>query len=971
METIPSPSKASPSDNDEPITLALAVRRLLALDDESVRHRWIERCVAHFPPDEVLPVLKDESEHHLNSNPQMAKRLAEALIFASELIERPEYRALGIMAMGDVHRVLGQFEDSVAAMDQAGDLFLALGNEVGWARTRNGWLRSAHHIGRGEAALPVADRARAILTEHQMWLRAANLTYNTAFVCTELGRYDEALAHYDRAEAIYASLGETAELDAAHMKLNKAVLLTQLGDFQTSLRLCEEVREVFFRHGQTASALRQDEHVAIVNAAQGHYTRALHYYGSVLAAMENAGQDVDAAWVSVGIVTCYLSLNRNSEARELAEETILRFERYGAPTEAATVRLYAALAHARLGDTQQALLILDEATRAFAAAGLIVHLALVTLQRATLHLEDENWSAATQEAARASALFTERGLTIRQAQADLVRARASLALGDCTMAEALAESALSVSREKEIPWLAHECQHVLGGVAEARGDLGGALDAYAQAVANIETMQSSLATELRTNFLADKLRVYEDAISASLRLARPELAFAYLERAKSRALVDYLTSNLEVQIRAREGTSPDLLDTLARLREEHNFFYNQLYGYELTRPQEAMSAHLDEATLRSAIRDREKRIARALERLALDRTEGLSVVSPAEEEFRAIPRLDDDTVLLEYYFRPGGGAVFVLSPDGITVVPLSARPREIQRLLHQWHLNLAATGRAMASNAPLDGLGRNARGILGALYRALIAPVAPYLAGCTRLIVIPYGPTHTVPFHALHDGTGYLLEAAEVSACLSSRVLRLCAERPRRGNQSALVMAHTNGGRLPAVLAEARAVTALLPGEFYAEDEATRAALARSAARHRVIHLAAHGEARLDNPTFAHIQLADGQLSTVDVFNLPLQGALVTLSACETGQSVVTGGDELIGLSRGFLHAGASTLVQSLWRVEDETTAQIMAHFYGEICAGQPKGAALRTAQRAMLSTHGVHPYYWAPFQLIGDSGPL
>lgn len=184
-------------------------------------------------------------------------------------------------------------------------------------------------------------------------------------------------------------------------------------------------------------------------------------------------------------------------------------------------------------------------------------------------------------------------------------------------------------------------------------------------------------------------------------------------------------------------------------------------------------------------------------------------------------------------------------------------------------------------------------------------------------------------------------------------------------------MAHTNRGRLPAVLAEARAVAALLPSELYVEDEATRATLVRAAARHRVIHLAAHGEARLDNPTFAHIQLADGQLSTVDVFNLPLQGTLVTLSACETGQSVVTGGDELIGLSRGFLYAGASTLVQSLWRVKDHTTAQMMTHFYGEICAGKPKGAALRAAQRAMLSSHGVHPYYWAPFQLIGDSGPL
>jgi CHAT domain-containing protein len=144
-----------------------------------------------------------------------------------------------------------------------------------------------------------------------------------------------------------------------------------------------------------------------------------------------------------------------------------------------------------------------------------------------------------------------------------------------------------------------------------------------------------------------------------------------------------------------------------------------------------------------------------------------------------------------------------------------------------------------------------------------------------------------------------------------------------------------------------------------------------AAGHHTVIHLATHGEARLDNPMFAHLKLADGQLSMVDIFNLPLQGTLVTLSACETGRSVVAGGDELIGLSRGFLYAGAKTLVQSLWRVEDGSTAGLMTEFYRGIRAGCWMGDALRDAQRAMLATHGTHPFFWAPFQLIGDDGPL
>jgi CHAT domain-containing protein len=138
-----------------------------------------------------------------------------------------------------------------------------------------------------------------------------------------------------------------------------------------------------------------------------------------------------------------------------------------------------------------------------------------------------------------------------------------------------------------------------------------------------------------------------------------------------------------------------------------------------------------------------------------------------------------------------------------------------------------------------------------------------------------------------------------------------------------------------------------------------------------LIHLAAHGEARLDNPTFAHLKLADGRLSTVDVFGLDLHGAVVTLSACETGRGVVAGGDELIGLSRGFLYAGAATLVQSMWRVEDGSTATLMSGYYRSLRDGQTKGASLRGAQLAMLDSGASHPYLWGAFQMIGDGGEL
>ena len=376
--------------------------------------------------------------------------------------------------------------------------------------------------------------------------------------------------------------------------------------------------------------------------------------------------------------------------------------------------------------------------------------------------------------------------------------------------------------------------------------------------------------------------------------------------------------------------------------------------------------------LQQAVADRERRIVKIHERLALLRdADGLEALGPrrARADAPTLPRVDAGSVLLEYVFWEDRGAVFVVSPSGLAVEPLAVGAVALQRLLNRWQLNLESTARALHSGETLDRLAENANGQLANLYRALVEPVAAHLSGIERLVVVPYGPAHGVPFHALFDGQRYLAERLEIWTSPSSSLLDLCSQRTGASIGRALVVGYS-GGLLPGVLDEARAVSALLGGTCYLEAEATRAAVLAEGSQHRILHLAAHGEARLDNPVFAHLTLADGQLGMADIFALRLDGALVTLSACETGRSAVVGGDELVGLSRGFLFAGASTLVQSLWRVDDASTARLMQKFYAALCAGAAPGQALRRAQCSFID-HGMHPYVWAPFQVVGYGGPL
>jgi len=464
------------------------------------------------------------------------------------------------------------------------------------------------------------------------WLRAGNVDFNTAWIRYELGDFEAALELLDRARETYARLGEAGQNHIARTDNNRAILLTSMGDFRGALALHAKARAAYEAHGEVVNLLRSDYHVASVYTGQGQYTRALRMNGEVFAGMEKAGLDVEAAWVALNMLECYLGLNRDQEALTLAEETIARFERCGTPTEAAKARFYSAVANARLGDRARALGRLDEAAGAFAASGQAGQLGVVALHRAGLHLADRAWDAALAEAERAREVFSARGMAVRQAQADLAAARALAGLGAPRRAAARARAALAIAKARGATWLGHEGHHVLAGVARARGQVQAAQAEYDRAPAAVERVQSRLATELRTNFLADKLEVYHDAIDCALAAAQPQRAFHYLERAKSAALVDYLASNLDVRVAARGGADLEQERALAALREQHAWLYNRLNGHGLAeRPEQALRRE-DADRLATQLRDLEREIARRLDRLALDVHHGRGEVEAVARE---------------------------------------------------------------------------------------------------------------------------------------------------------------------------------------------------------------------------------------------------------------------------------------------------------------------------------------------------
>ena len=155
--------------------------------------------------------------------------------------------------------------------------------------------------------------------------------------------------------------------------------------------------------------------------------------------------------------------------------------------------------------------------------------------------------------------------------------------------------------------------------------------------------------------------------------------------------------------------------------------------------------------------------------------------------------------------------------------------------------------------------------------------------------------------------------------------------------------------------------------ELFVGQDATENVLRTKGPTSRNIHIATHGRFRQDNPMFSAIRLGGSSLSLFDLYQLRLPVELITLSGCSTGLNVVAAGDELIGLARGLLHAGAQSLILSLWDVHDKSTAEFMTAFYGFLRLGKTKAEALQASILQLKSSY-PHCYQWAPFILVGKT---
>lgn len=895
-----------------------------------------------------------------------ADGLARAALWIAEKLGDEACRAQSLRAIGHVHHTRGEYAEALEHHQAARTTFLGLGRDIDVARTLNGALQSLICLGRYDEALAWAAEARAIYERHDNHLGLARLDSNVGNILYRQDRFAEALVLYERAHERLTRVGEPQ--DVAATLSNIAVVQISFNGFDNALGAYHEARAFCEQHNMPLLTLRADYNIAGIYYLRGEYTRALEMYRAARAESDRLGDPYHGALCDLDRAEIFLELNLGDEAADLAAEARQQFEALGMNYETAKAITILALTTSRR-DSRASHTLFNRARRLFARERNQVWLGLMDFYEALALFRDARYARATTLAEQARRQFEQTLLPGKAALCDLLLSRLALQSGNVPLAEQACSAAFEKLAGAEAPMLTYQAHCVLGLLHEAQGEPARAFEAFQRAAGSLEKLRNHLQSEsLRVAFLEDKVDVYERLVTTCLTSGPAdgahETAFRYIEQAKSRSLADVIALRaMNLAPRVAGAAS----DEVRRLRQELIWYSQQLEQEEL-KPEGPSARRVE--SLRGRALAIEKQLARALH--AIERSDDeFSVLQSGTtftaDEIRA--SLAPDAIILEYYQAMGRLYVCVLAHDRLDIVPLGA-VADVRGRLQLLQFQLARFRRDPDEDAARAAPVRAAtEAHLRALHEMLIAPIRDRLQA-SHLVVIPHDVLHALPFHALFDGTRYLIDDFTISYAPSASVHRLCWAKPAAPQGGALVMGVPDA-KAPFIAHEVSAVAGILPdSQVFLGDSATSDELRRHGARSRFVHLATHGTFRHDNAMFSSIRMGDGPLSVYDLYQLQLPAELVTLSGCGTGLSVTVGGDEQLGLVRGLLYAGAAAVLLTLWDAHDRSTADFMQVFYGRITQGWSKARAAQSGMVTLREKH-PHPFYWAPFTIVGNARGL
>ena len=460
-----------------------------------------------------------------------------------------------------------------------------------------------------------------------------------------------------------------------------------------------------------------------------------------------------------------------------------------------------------------------------------------------------------------------------------------------------------------------------------------------------EMISGRFVEEEKIMFSAQTSDAYQYMVLLCLDLKKEKEAFSYTERSKSRAFLDSLaTTDFKPGVELTEELGSLLNNEqmyLDKWREIQTRHLRQTKIFVEPGEIDSIRNELDKIYDQIEQFDSEYVYTRKGRPLSFDKVQDM------------LSSQERNVVLIEYFMTQDKTFIFTLSSIDkelhVKTVPLS-KEKLMQYTENYW--------REVVDYPDFGDIGQT----WIQLSEYLIDPVSEYLTEDALVYFVPYGAMHYLPLHVLEFKGEPLIRRHPVAYAPSASLLRFCQNKGSNNLQSC-----ASFGII--FEEEAEDVAELFSSKAYSGPSVSKDMVVRTCTNKDIIHFSCHGFFNDVDPLSSGIVLYNKAVLTArEIFDMRLNTELVTLSACETGLNERSPGDELIGLTRAFLYAGAPSVVVSLWSVDAQSTHDLMLGFYRHLKKGLDKATALQQAQiKIMEEKEYSHPYYWAPFILVGD----
>jgi len=718
------------------------INSLDQIRDVALQRAYIEKSGIQ-PTLELIQSIALKVRDLCPKDPGLAEILAETNLFLASTLDSPAGWAYANRSRAHVLYTMRRCLEAQPFFEKAVDLFTEAGFDADAGRTMVGEIDNLSFLSRFDDALQLQEKARIALKAANDARYLTNLEIALGNLYYRLNRYEESLVHYRSAEATSDNPVATA---AAGM--GRAHVLTDMNRFDEAVEAYQETKSHCERNGLALWADIADRGVSRMHFLRGNYSTALRMIEEVRRKHAAAKDVRRVAYCDLDRAEIYLQLNLFDDASTLSRRAHETFEELGNRHETAMALLFHGIAEFKLLHGHEAQKSFSRSREIFNRAGNETWRATVDLWRAQLLMREQNFSEAQKLARNCAEAFEKQRVPVRAANARLLCAQSLEELKESGEALKEAQQALESLEGFYAPWVSYQAFHSLGRLKELAGDTADAESLYLRAVEGLESLRGNIRLdELRMSFGKDKYQVYENIVNLQLNRGDSASAFDYVERSKSRTLIDLLERNLEtVWDSGAEGSSR--LQQIRRLREELNILYNRLNEAGAT----ARTIATDKKTS-------EEIVAREREMLELLREVGSEKSGWARLQSMELPKvnevqlmLDPNELLIEYYLIGNHFQAFVIARnefrvlrDIATIGSVRSSLKGLNFQLSKFHLQAPY----LTKHASL--LMTAIQHHLQDLHQQLLAPIPEVAARKQRHTILPVQVLQRSPFGHLFD----------------------------------------------------------------------------------------------------------------------------------------------------------------------------------------------------------------------------